>query len=483
MNIRKIAKWYGLKWSNRLEQLLPRFEKDLLVLSNRTINNSQVAFDDKIHALDNIRVEFENPKYYEGLFRVYANFQLFSRMTDSLKEMTKKDLPISETMRDIIQEYALVRPINPENEEAAKELVLTLKNLTELPVPLATETGDKNITLEAYIKMFKPKDFEDWKKLTGFLAVSEQYNVLVQAYRYMQKYNIPVVSEVLDRTLRALVILERPDEALEVVETAFKLNKRLESVQLLELAKQLSLSKKRKLASLIDIKAYRNPSSRFMQFTVKHQELSDIRESETFIAIKQKETAPNVTTSKNYTILLEALASKNDIKAVKELWEEMASKRLLPPVDAYHHLMEAYCSAGDNQSVINVWNSAYGKLPTRSGHLITTLLKSCFMNGSLEDLKDQWEKLKMYDYRLGLAAYRTYIEGLIHFGQYDEAVEVFTKDLCQYVILKPDIGFRDNLVEMLESTEMPTEKRSELLTRANDAFMNFRKTKLAPKFQ
>lgn len=483
MNIRKIAKWYGLKWSNRLEKLLPRFERDLLVLSNRTINNSQVAFDDKINALDNIRTEFENPKYYEGLFRVYANFQLFSRMTDSLEEMYKKDLPISETMRDIMQEYALARPINPENDEAAKKLVLTFKKLSDIPVPLAKEDGERNLTLESYVQLMKPYDAEDWTKLTGFLAVSEKYGILVQAYNHMKSNNFPLAVEVLDRTLRALVLLERPDDALEVVETAFKLNKKLEPVQLLELGKLLSPSKKRTLASFIDIKGYKQPGSRLIQFTLRHQKEDDLTTSEAFKAIKQLEAIPSHSTAETYSILLDALASKGDIKAVEQLWKEMLNKRLLPPIEAYHSLMEAYSSAGDNQSVINVWNSAYCKLPNNSARIIGTLLRSCATNGSLEVLKDQWEKVKMYDYRLDTTVYGIYVEGLIKFGQYEEAVDVFVKDLCRYSILKPESNFRDRLVEVLESCNAPAEKKSMLQALVRAAFDGFRKVKLSPKFQ
>lgn len=481
MNIRKIAKWYGLKWSNRLEKLLPRFEHDLLVLSNRTVNNSQVAFDDKIRALDNMRSEFENPKYYEGLMRVYATFQLFSRMTECLQEMEYKKLPISEYMRDLVKEFAVVRPVNPENEESARELVREFKRISIHPLPFANEKGEKNVNLQAYIQFHRPCDKEDWVRLSGVLSISEQYHILLDLYDYLKKNNLPMMLEIYERSLRAANLAEMKHKGLEIAIEAFNNNKSLSQTQLNILAKSLGTKDSAILAKHIDIKKYKEPLPSLARFLLQNQAEDKLTSTEVFDAIKNQQENSSFQTDR-LSILLEGLASKADVEGAEALWAEFIRMKAFPSNNSYRALMKVYYNAGLPDKVIETWHSNSHRLPTRAYDEIEILLDACSLKG-VNCLRDHWEKIKFYDYRLNGNCYNAYIRNLFELGEIEEAIKTFALDLCQLKIVGLEDKTRLFLLTSLQQSDIETSLKDKYVSEVQNSANLLRQAKITPKFR
>jgi hypothetical protein len=232
VDIRKIAKWYNLKWSNTLAKKLPKFQHDVLVISNRLLNNSDFMKTEKFLALRELSLQTQNPYFLSGMLKVFGYHWKFEDINRIMKKYKDLNLPFPEDVRENLVRFCVLRlkkpPLTSFKPEVTNE---NMKDITEAiqifnemnpadKIPFIKDDGSIKITLEDYINYHKFKLPEDFNELTGQILTNQQYSLMVELYD--KYYYLPEAkrAEGLFRAMKSYNALEKYDKTIELMHDA-----------------------------------------------------------------------------------------------------------------------------------------------------------------------------------------------------------------------------------------------------------------------
>ncbi|KAI9291407.1 hypothetical protein K502DRAFT_333211 [Neoconidiobolus thromboides FSU 785] len=439
MNIRKLAKWFGLRWSNKLENMIPKFERDLLIIVNRTINNSEVTFDEKVQTLEQMQKQFQNSKYYEGLLRVYGNFQLFDKMEACIKEIDNKKLPFNQQMKNIITEYALIKPVDPKNQIMAQSLIKTYSNITNESICFANEDGTKNVSLEAYLDNYKPQGILDFEELSGILSVDEKPELIIELIQHMNKKDLKVNKTIYDRGIRSCTEVKNHKMGIQFIKQALG---KIKTIDQELIAKFMKTMPRSDIVSLVlTLKEHREfePGLALRGVLTKYDEnLNKTIEKE------ESQEGKTMAYKKKLKDLIKGATEEFD-----EIHKEMIENGIIGDGFILSYSIQNRLQNNMVKEAIDLFCNNDYKTIKDCNEIIISILKKVNRYGTVEQLARLNEFLKSNDYPISSEYYIFYLHALYLFKKFQLFAKVIEKDVIPQNKFKVDILWYSRFVRII----------------------------------